>query len=162
LQLRDLLDRHDMVGMHHVELVAEAIDPAADRPPFADRQVLQEPVIAGIEENEIDEPGPVTAAHPIGCPWIDWLLMPLDLQPQGDDCAILSQSEAGARPPVDDAARPMPQEIDHMRPAQLLRELREPWPQARQPVEAGKKREENGGTHVCPDRPVAADGEWMA
>ena len=101
--------------MDHVEIAAEPIDPATDGAPLADRQVLLQPVIAGVEENEVDKAGSITAAHAIGLALVARLLVPLDLELQRDNGAILGQSQAGAVAPVDDPGRPVPKQVDDMR-----------------------------------------------
>src|SRR5690348_2228376 len=63
LDLGNVLGRHDMVGMHHVKLAAEAIDPAADRARLSERKGAQQIVLARVEKYEVDETGRIGTAY---------------------------------------------------------------------------------------------------
>jgi hypothetical protein len=140
-----------MVWMHHVEIAAKTINAAANYPPLANRQILQQPIIARIEEHQIDESGAVATADPVRLALMTRLLMPFNLDFQGDDGAILDRGQTGTIPPVDNADRVVPEQINHMGAAEPFSQLREPRAKTRQLFQWRKEREEDGWSHSSPN-----------
>ncbi len=66
------------------------------------------------------------------------------------DLAIHGFGNFGAVPPVDQACRQMPDQVDDMFPDGLFKQLFKAWPDARQPRNRRKNRKEDFGPHGFP------------
>ena len=128
----ELLFRHDMVGMDHVEFAAEAVDAAADRAGLAERQGLQQIILARVEEDEVDETGRVGAVHLVRLARIVGLHVPLNPHHDRGDGATLGGREMRLVAAVDQPAGQVPGHVDDERSGQLFHQLREPLTDARQ------------------------------
>ena len=113
LQQRHLIARfrrHDIVGVRHLQLLAVAFDAAGDEADFADRQLLLDKFVLGVEEDEVDAPRVVLARDLVGGLGVaarrGLVLQHPELQ--GHDRAWDGGRELGLAPPVDDTRRHMP------------------------------------------------------
>src|SRR5580658_1793346 len=145
-QAIDRLDRElglaggaDVIGMAHLEHAVVGVELAADRAGRADRQGPLQPIAAGPEEGQDDEPGLVRAAHAIGQARGPRRLMLIDRDGEGDHLPGLGFGQLGREPAIDDPGRHMPDEIDDERPRRLLDELAQALAQA---FERGDRGEE--------------------
>ena len=132
LDLGELFFRHDMVGMDHAELAAEAIDAAADRARLPERQGLQQIILARVEEHEVDEAGRVGAAHLVGLARVVRLHVPLDPHHDRGDGAALGGRQVRLVAPIDQAGGQVPDQVHDQRAGQLFHQLRQPLTDARQ------------------------------
>jgi hypothetical protein len=95
----------------HLDLVAEAFDPAADHAGLAHRQLLLEVVALGVEKHELDIARFVVAAHTVGLPRVVRLVMRIHVDREGGDRPFGSLGNPGGEAPVDEPARAMPEQI---------------------------------------------------
>ena len=134
-----VLDGADMIGVGHLLDPPIVLDRAADDSGFAGRERAQEIIRLGVEEDQNQGAGRVRAVDPIGLASGRAGLMGLNRDGQGSDAPRRRVRDRGRKAPVDDPARQMPQEIDHL----VSRRLFEQGSQARaDPGQGGHGREE--------------------
>ncbi len=110
-----------------------------------DRQQPLEIIALGVEEDEMQEPGLVAAAHAVGLARIGRPLMRIDRHRDGRDGARRRVRHLGREAAVDDVDRQVPEQIDDMRPGELLEQLAEARPHARQAGDRREQREQDLG-----------------
>ncbi len=108
LQPRQRLGLDNVVGMRDLDLVVEGLDAAAHYPRRPDRQQPLEIVALHVEEDEVEEPGLVAAAHAIGLARIGRLHVCVHRHRDGGDGARRRILDQGPEASVDDVDRQVP------------------------------------------------------
>jgi len=141
-----LIGRDHVIRVGHLPPPVEHFDFPADEPGLADRQHTFQVVVLGMEENEGNAPGGVTAGDAIGRPRPGRRrCMGEHLNGQGADPAGRRISHFGRKAAVHHAGRQMPQQIDQLFPRQTLHKLRQTRADARQRGNCREKWDQGGG-----------------
>ncbi len=146
LQPREFVGPQDQIGVRHLRRPVVELDSAADDPLAADRQHARQIVALDVEIDERQAPGAFGAEDPVR-PLAVAGLVPLDPQPNRNDRFMLGVPQCGRRPPVDDAGRQAPDEVDDGRTRQPLEQFRRWRADARERRHRREQPVEDGGTH---------------
>ena len=115
-----LVERRDVIGVHHLDLAAVVLDAAAHHAHGSLGQPLAEPVALGVEEDEGEGPGLVGAEDPGRVPAVAGGLVPVDAHGERRRGAGFGLGDLGRVAPVDQARRQVPEQVHHERPGQPL------------------------------------------
>ena len=139
LQAGEVGKRRDVVGMDHLHLAAETLDPAADNQRLALGQYLVQVVLAGVEEHQMEEAGVVGAAHLVGQAGRPRRQVRLDAHGDGGDAPARRLRYLGREAAGDQPGGQMPQQIGDARPGDLGHELAQPGADAGQSGDLGEQ-----------------------
>ena len=119
-----------MVGVGDLQAVGEDLDLAADDPLLTLGQHPVQVILAGMEEDQVQLASLVAAGDAIGLARVARRPVGADHNSQGGDAAGLGGGHLGRIAPVDQPARQVPAEVDHLRPGQRLEQLGKARPHA--------------------------------
>ncbi len=146
-----LAGRGDVVGMGDLAFIAVVFDAPAHDAHGALRQNLVQVFRSGVEEHEVDLARLVAATHfvrPAGARRSFGRLMADDRELQSSNAPGFGLDHLGRITPVDQAARQMPQEIDHRGPGELGKRLGEPRADAGQDTRRCEEGKQDLRTHA--------------
>ena len=115
-----LVERRDVVGVHHLDFAAVAFDAPAHHPHGPFGQLLAEPVALRVEEDEREGPGLVRAIDPGGAAPVRRGLVAIDPHRERRRGAGLGFGDLRRVAPVDQPRREMPKQMHRQRPGQTL------------------------------------------
>ena len=152
----DRLHRHHLillgrgnhvVGMSDLDFVVEMLDQAADHPPFALGQLATQPVLAAVEEHQVQKPGLVRTAHAIGSLGAGGGEMGVHMDQQGRHLARRRLGHLGVEAAVDHPRGQVPQQVHHPLAAQPGVKRRQLGADAGQCGQRCEQRVEQGWAH---------------
>ena len=151
-----------VIGMHHLQSLAERVNHAADDPCLARRQRLQQVLGPGVEEHQDQLAAGVAAENPVGPAARSRRLVFEDTDAQRRRPARLNAVDRGREPTIDDALRQMPEQIDNARPGELAQRLSHEWPDAGQRVDGREQGKQDGWAHRADETADSrAGGHYM-
>ena len=138
----------DVIGMADLGGVVEAVDLAAHHHHLPDRELALQIVRAGMEIDQLQEPGLVGAAHLIRMTRHDRRRVAVDAHGQSRDHSRRGLGDLGREAAVDQAARQMPEQVHHQRSGQLFDQLGEARADALERPHRPEQRIEYLGPHA--------------
>ena len=143
-----------VIGMDHLQAFTERIDHAADEARFSRRQRLHQVFRPGIKKYQHQLAAVVGAKDAIGAATRSRRVVFEDADAQRRRAARLDAGDRRRKPPIHDALRQMPEQIDDALPGQLTQCLGQGRSDAIQRVDGREQGKQDGWAHFAD---VAAD-----